>query len=248
MTVKDIFLYLNSLFPVTDAMDFDNVGILVGDSQKTVNKALISLDCTLDTIKLAKDNNCELIITHHPVIFEPLKCILKGSIQYELIHNDLSVISMHTNLDIGEGGVNDTLCKILGLKNIASLPCIDGYTIKSGIIPETNAKCLGETIKAKIGGCVKYVDGGNPISKVIVCGGSGGNYIEEAVNSKFDALITADVKHHQFLMARDNGISLFDAGHFNTEDVVIEPLKTLLDKKFPNLIFLTYHPDIFRYE
>ncbi len=247
MTVNDIFQFLNKLFPVENAMDFDNVGILIGDPEKSVNKALICLDCTSETIKIAKNTASDLIITHHPVIFDPIKNILADSVQFELIKSDISVISMHTNLDIGVNGVNDTLCNILELKNIASLPCCDGYTIKSGIIPKTDANGLAKLIKAKIGGCIKYVDGGKPISNVLVCGGSGGNYIKEAIDGRFDALITADIKHHHFLMAADNSVSLFDAGHFNTEDIIIEPLKALLTDNFNDVEFITYHPQIFNY-
>ncbi|MBR4972916.1 MAG: Nif3-like dinuclear metal center hexameric protein, partial [Clostridia bacterium] len=110
MTVKQIFEFLDSKFPISTACDFDNVGILVGDSNAKVNKALLSLDCTLDTVKKAVDSECQLIITHHPVIFSPLKSVLNGSIVYELIRNNIAVISMHTNLDVGLGGVNTCLC------------------------------------------------------------------------------------------------------------------------------------------
>ncbi len=242
MTVNDIFKFLNSLFPISDAMDFDNVGILVGDPQKQVGKALITLDCTKEAVKIAVKEKCDLIITHHPVIFEPLKNVLADSVISELIKKDLSVISMHTNLDVGAGGVNDSLCEILEIQNVTDFSAYDGYTIKSGIIPQNNAQGLAEQIKAKIGGVVKFVDGNRPINSLLVCGGSGGNYIEDAVNHGYDALITADVKHHHFLTARDNGISLFDAGHFNAEDVVIEPLKKLLSKEFKTVEFLTLHP------
>ncbi len=242
MTVKDIFDFLNFRFPVSNAMDFDNVGILVGDPEARVEKALVVLDCTTEAVKLAIKENCSLIITHHPVIFEPLKNVLSNSIVFELIKNGLSVISMHTNLDIGVGGVNDTLCEALEVQNIIDFEASDGFTIKSGIIPKTTAEALAGKIKDKIGGVVKFTDGGRPISRLLICGGSGGNYIEDAINHGFDALITSDVKHHQFLIAKNNGISLFDAGHFNTEDVVIEPLKNLLSKEFKNIDFLTLHP------
>lgn len=243
MTVKDVFNFLNSLYPVSDAMDFDNVGILIGNPETTVNKALVVLDCTLEAVKIAKDNGCQLIITHHPVIFSPLKSVLKGSVQYEIIKNDLSVISMHTNLDTGVGGVNDVLCEALGVKNTSSLPVSDGFTVKKGVLPPVDAKDLAKAIKERLSGGVKYVDGGRKITNVLVCGGSGGNYIEDAVSGGYDALITADVKHHHFLMAYDNNISLFDAGHYNTEDVVIEPLKQKLEKEFKDCDFLTFHPE-----
>lgn len=242
MTVYNIFDFLNRLFPVSSACSFDNVGLLVGDAEKEVKKTLISLDCTLDTLKKAKENGCELIITHHPVIFDPLKNLLAGSVQYELVKNEIAVICMHTNLDMGDGGVNDCLCNALGLENVSAVIAEDGYILKSGNISPLSADRLAEHIKSKIGGCVKYIDGGKAIGKVLVCSGSGGDFISEAKNNGFDALITADVKHHQFLKARDNNVSLFDAGHFNTEDVVIEPLCETLSKQFCEISFITDHP------
>ena len=110
MQINDIFEFLNRLYPVSTACDFDNVGLLVGDGNATLNKALISLDCTLKTVEKAIQEDCQLIITHHPVIFDPLKRVNCGSVVYELIKSGISVISMHTNLDIGDGGVNDSLC------------------------------------------------------------------------------------------------------------------------------------------
>lgn len=248
MTVKSIFEFLNSRFPVSDAMDFDNVGILIGDPETEIKKALVCLDCTLEAINYAKEKGCDLIITHHPVIFSPLKNILKGSVQYEVLRYNLSVISMHTNLDIGVGGVNDCLCEVLGFKDIENITAYDGYTVKSATVSPADPCSFARHIKSKIGGCVKFVKGKSQITKVLVCGGSGGNYIEDAVRLGADALVTADVKHHHFLMAYDNGISLYDAGHFNTEDVVTEPLKELLAKEFKETEFLTFHSKSIKFE
>lgn len=241
MKIVDIFNFLNDLFPVSDALDFDNVGILVGDPQKTVNNCLVSLDCNLETVKNAKENGCELIITHHPVIFEPLKTVLSGSVQYELIKNDIAVISMHTNLDVGVGGVNDKLCEVLSLDEISPVVASDGYLLKSGVISPVSAKILAERIKSSFGGFVKFVDGGKDIKKVLVCSGSGGGYIEDAIKFGYDALITADIKHHQFLVAHDNSVSLFDAGHFNTEDIIVEDLAEKLKNHFKEVQFNTFH-------
>ena len=94
MIVSKIFQFLNKQYPCDTACDFDNVGLLIGDSKQEVNKALISLDCTQETITEAIEKDCQLIITHHPVIFSPLKTVLAGSIPFELIKSGISVISM----------------------------------------------------------------------------------------------------------------------------------------------------------
>lgn len=241
MIAENIYAYLNNLYPETTACDFDNVGLLVGDYKAEVNKVLISLDCNLTTVKNAVNNGCQLIITHHPVIFDRLKNVLSGSVVYELIKNNLTVISMHTNLDIGDGGVNESLCKAIGLENIETFTAFDGFSLKSGTISPVSPKKFAEQIKGVLGGCVKYIDGDCEIQKVLVCSGSGGNYIKEAVSCGFDALVTSEIKHNIFMLADDYKISVFDAGHFNTEDIVIEPLQKLLSKKFNDIEFITDH-------
>lgn len=241
MTVGNIFDYLNSLFPVYTACDFDNAGLLIGDENAEVKKVLVALDCTFDTFKVALEKGCNLIITHHPVIFSPLKNILKGSLPFELLENGIAVISMHTNLDIGDGGVNECLCRAIGLKNISAFAAEDGFILRSGATSPVSAERFAEEIKATLGGCVKFVDGGKEIKTVLVCSGSGGDFLETAIKGGFDAFVSSEIKHHQFLAAAECGISVFDAGHFNTEDIVIEPLCDLLKNNFKNIEFLTCH-------
>ena len=248
MTVKQIFEFLDSKFPISTACDFDKVGILVGDSNAKVNKALLSLDCTLDTVKKAVDSECQLIITHHPVIFSPLKSVLSGSIVYELIRNNITVISMHTNLDVGPGGVNTCLCDVLGLQNTEIFIAEDGYALQKGEIAECSAESFAELLKNKLNTVVKYVDGGKVIKNVLVCSGSGGNFISDAIKGSFDALVTADVKHNQFLEAYDSAVSLFDCGHYNTEDIVIEPLCDVLSEEFKEVEFITTHKTNIKYK
>lgn len=246
MIVKDLFNFLNNLYPTDTACDFDNVGILVGDEKAEVKKALIALDCRLETVKKAKENDCDLIITHHPVIFKPLSNVLSGSTVFELIKNGISVISMHTNLDIADGGVSEKLCEKLGLTKISTVTASDGFLLKSGIISPTKPQNFAERIKKALNTNVKFVKGKNEITKVLVCSGSGGEFLEDAISFGYDAYVTSEIKHHQFLEAADKGISLFDAGHFNTEDIIVEPLKDLLSNEFKDIEFITYHDDIIK--
>lgn len=247
MKVQNIFDFLNTLFPVSDANDYDNPGLLVGEPEREVKRALIALDCTLETVNEAVKKQCDVIITHHPVIFSPLRNVLAGTVVYELLRNSISVISMHTNLDVGENGVNDRLCREIGLENIKPHTAADGYLLKWGTVLPIGAESFATLLKAKLGGCIKFVDGGKPIKKVLVCSGSGGDFVQEAISFGFDALVTADIKHHHFLTALDNGISLFDAGHYNTEDIIVEPLREMLQKEFSNCEFLTHHPNKFKF-
>lgn len=248
MTVKDIFNFLNEIFPTETACDFDNVGLLVGDPCAEVNKAVVALDCTPSAVSTALKNGCQLIITHHPVIFNPLKRVLAGSAVYEVIKNGISIISMHTNLDVGIGGVNDCLSSVLTLNNVTKVAADDGYLLNTGelsspLYPDD----LAVYIKEKLGGAVKYVGLEKQIKRVLLCSGSGGSYVTEVKKHNCDALITSDVKHNQFLDAERLGVSLFDAGHFNTEDVVTEPLKQMLEDKFSLIKFITVHTSKIKY-
>lgn len=248
MTVNEIFSYLNEKFPTSSAMDFDNVGLLVGDKETRVSKALISLDCTLELVEKAVEIGAELIITHHPVIFNPLKSVLSGSVVFELLKNKISVISMHTNLDMAIGGVNDCLCEQLCLFDVKPYLSSDGFALRSAGCVKITPDAMAEHIKQKLGATVKYVEGKKSIEKLLVCSGSGGEFIYNAIADGFDALISADIKHHEFLDAQNAGISIFDCGHFNTEDVVIEPMKELLKSQFPAVEFIASHISNIKYK
>ena len=239
MKIKDIFDFLNSKFPVETACDFDNPGILTGDPETEVSGAVIALDCTPDVIRTALENGCNLIITHHPVIFEPLKSVLAGSPVFELVKSGIAVISMHTNLDIGADGVNDTLCKVLKLSNIQKVAASDGFMINKGTLSTgTTADRLAEHINSALNTRVKYNLPDRTVKNVLVCSGSGGNYVYEVKKHKCDALITADVKHNIFIDAQWLGVTVFDAGHFETENVIIGPLKNMLEKQFNTVKFI----------
>lgn len=248
MTVNDIFEFLNGIAPVNTACDFDNAGILVGDPSAEVSGAVVALDCTVSAIKTVIKNNCELIITHHPVIFDPLKTVLTGSTVFELIKSGISVISMHTNLDIAVSGVNDCLCRVLGFDNFEKRPASDGYLLNfAELDTPLSADELARHIKEKLGGSVKFTDSGKNIKRVALCSGSGGGYAFDTAVSCCDALVTADVKHNIFIDTERLGISVFDAGHFNTEDAVTEPLKSLLSEKFKTVSFYADHHSEIKY-
>lgn len=110
-TVLQIYEAIDRLAPFSLSMDFDNTGILVGDRQKKVERALLALDCTKEVLRQAKELGAQLIITHHPIIFHPIKRVNEDSLVYHLLRSDIAVISAHTNLDIAQGGVNDLLAK-----------------------------------------------------------------------------------------------------------------------------------------
>lgn len=243
MKVIDILNFLESKFPVSTACDFDNVGLLVGDGEREVNTAVVALDCDITAVEKALKVGAQLIITHHPVIFDGLKSVTAGSVVYELIKSGISVISMHTNLDIAAGGVTERLCESIGLTEVKPFTAHDGFVIREAKCTITDAEKLALHIKESLGGGVRYVAGNPPINRVLVCSGSGGDFLEDAVVGGFDALITADVKHNVFIDAINNGISLFDAGHYASENVIVAPLTKLLSEEFKSIEFIPHSPD-----
>ncbi len=236
MKVKDFVTFLDGVAPYSTALDFDNVGLLIGNPQCDVKGILVALDCFDEVIDRAEDLGANLIITHHPIIFNPLKNILSDSLQHKLIRKNISVISLHTNLDFAEGGVNDALAEAIGLYDTEAVESHDGVLLRLGTLDEPeDPYSFAKHLKEVLGGGIKFVAGKTDIKTVMVCSGSGGDYLADAVKYKADALVTADVKHNVFIDAGEYGISLFDAGHFNTEDVIIAPLCRDIAGAFPEI-------------
>lgn len=248
MKAYEIYNIIDRIAPFSNQCEFDNAGFLVGDKNSEINSVIVSLDCTNNVINCAKENNANLIVTHHPIIFDALKSVTEQSIVYNLIKNGISVISAHTNLDFSNGGINDILCKLLSLKNIKKFNEFHNgvFELRVGVTDAISADDYAKKLKEIFGLPIKYVDGMRPIKAVAVCSGSGGSFIYDAVKNGADALITADIKHNQFLEASQMKISLFECGHFNTEDIIIEPLaKKLRDET--KLKVLTYHGKEIKY-
>lgn len=241
MKVKNILNYLCDIAPIDTACDFDNVGLLVGDVDSEVSKCIISLDCTKQTVENALNFGAQLIITHHPVIFNPLKNILSDSVVFQLIKNGISVISMHTNLDMAYGGVNDVLAKKLNLKNITSVISNDGFVFRMGELKNTyTADTFAEYVKNIFGIPIKY-SGANSVKKVAVCSGSGAEFLFCAKQNGADALVTSECKHHLFNAAAESDIVLVDAGHYDTEDIIVDALLKMLKSNFSQIDFKADH-------
>lgn len=239
ITVKDIYNYIDSFAPFETAMSFDNAGLLMGDETAQIKKVLVALDITEDVLNEAHSIGAELLISHHPVIFKPLKSINSNSIPYMIARLNLSAICAHTNLDLSSEGVNVCLANTLGLENI--LLTDEGIAI--GELPANSnkltSKQFAELVKNKLD-CngVRYTDIKNSISRVAVGGGACGEYIYFAKNLGADAFVTGEIKHNYILESHDINLTVVDAGHYKTEDVVIDFLVEKLSKKFPNVAFI----------
>jgi dinuclear metal center YbgI/SA1388 family protein len=238
-TVQDILAFLAQKAPMEQKLSFDNVGLLVGRSDREVHHILTALDITEDVIQEAIDKAADLIVSHHPLFFE-LKFVTDGTWTgaraLTLAENRIAAICMHTNLDAAQGGVNDALMNALGATVTGQL---DETSLigRVGQLPQAMPMeaFLPYVKKALAGNGLRYHDAGKPVQRLAVCGGSGGGEIALAYQAGCDTYVTADVKYDQFLEAKHLGINLIDADHFCTENVVVPVLKDWLTQAFPHI-------------
>ena len=236
-TVADILTFLDTLAPAQLKMDWDNVGLLCGSKSTAVSKILVALDPFEGVCQEAVELGAELIVTHHPLIFQAARSItdetsIGRSIQL-LCRQGISAINAHTNLDIAPGGVNDVLAEKLGLQNIATC---EGGLLRQGEVAEQPLETFLASVKNQLG-CqgLRYVDSGKPVCKVAVGGGSCASEMPVALAAGCDTFVTADVKYNQFWDAQDSGLNLIDAGHFHTENPIVPVLAEKLQAAFPEI-------------
>ncbi len=242
---------LEALAPPELKEDWDNVGLLVGDENKRIENVYICLDITNENVERAVEFGADLIVSHHPLIFKPLYSVtendITGGIVRTLIRHDISAYSMHTNFDKADGGMNDLLAHRLGLENVRKYTadeCIDPKGSPIDAIGRVGSLELPMSMEdfvshvKSILGCraAKYM--GNPdetVQTVALCSGSGGGGIYAAYNSGADAYVTADLGHHHAQTAKEIGLNIIDAGHFETENIICEFLGEFFHNRFPEL-------------
>ena len=236
-TVKDILAFTESFAPLCTCADFDNCGILLGNKNAPVRKALLSLDITKAVIEEAKNIGAELIISHHPVIFNPLKNLSSDSVPYLLAKEGITALCLHTNLDRAEDtGVNTALANTLNLSE-QKLYSEDFLLVGKLEKAMSLTEFLSFVKKRLNSPCVACAGKKESISTVAVSSGAGADGYHKAAALGADILLTGEARHHEYLMAAEGEIPLVTAGHFHTEDVVISPLLEKLSEKFPHIEF-----------
>ena len=246
-TVADLLSWLETLAPRYMKMDWDNVGLLCGSKTKAVTKVLVALDPFEAVCQEAAQLGAQLLVTHHPLIFRPVKSVTDDNqvgrcIQLLCAHG-ISAINAHTNLDCAPNGVNDCLAQKLGLSGIQVISPSgtdeQGQPwglLRMGTVPNQPLEQFLATVKAQLG-CegLRYADGAKPVSHVAVGGGACASELMDVVNAGCDTFVTSDVKYNQFFDAQALGINLIDAGHFQTENPVVPLLAQKLSQAFPEI-------------
>lgn len=239
MTIKEIIEYLESFYPKKNAEEWDNVGLLLGNKFEKIRGIAVSLDLDMDVIKFAEKNNLNLIITHHPFIFSPLKNIdlneKIGEKIEKLIKNNISVYTMHTNIDSTKGGLNDFILEKLNVfKSEILNPSLDKksgigriYKIKEGITPLK----YSEILKEKLNLDKVFLYSNNPeklIKKIAFINGAGSSFWKKSKFKGVDFLITGDAKYHDIYDILENNMSILDLGHYSSEKFFMELIENKL--------------------
>ena len=248
-TVKEIYDLMDRKAPFRYQLDFDNAGFLVGRGEREVTHVLVALDITPEVIGEAAAKGCQLILSHHPVIWGKIGQVTgetsTGRKLLALIENNIAAICAHTNLDAVENGVNTELARRVGLTDPVPLETdgTDEQGVPYGIGrvgeladgPLSLAE-FAQRAKEALGlGGIRALDAGVPVRRVAVGGGACGSMLPLAKAMGCDTFLTSDLKHDLYLEARDLGVNLLDAGHYSTETVVCPVMAQWLAEEFPGL-------------
>ena len=246
MLCKEIVRVIEATYPREAALDFDNVGLLAGRLEKEVSRVYIALDATDAVIDSAIEAGADMLITHHPLIFSPLKKVTDEDFIsrriVKLIQNDISYYAMHTNYDVL--GMAELSERILGIRDTEVLD----ITMEKEGIPEGIGRigsleqpmtleecCVYIKHKLNLGSLKVFGDMDTNVSRLAISPGSGKSVIGAAIAKGADVLVTGDIGHHEGLDAVEQGLSVIDAGHYGTEYIFIDDMKRFLEDKLPVL-------------
>jgi dinuclear metal center YbgI/SA1388 family protein len=242
--IQDIIDILQEFAPVELAESWDNVGLLVGNRNAQADSLIVALDPTSALLDEAEIRGANVIITHHPAIFHPLKALRTdqplGHFLAEALKKNIHIIACHTNLDSAVGGVSDILATRLNLMDLSPLvPENTGESSTCGLgrigrcaQPMTPEGCIEKLRNAT--NAPWLLEAGirpNQVNKIAVCGGSCSEFAETAMQAGADLYITAEVKHSTARWAEEAGFWIIDGGHFATEHLAIAPLRERLQEE-----------------
>ncbi|MCD8282767.1 MAG: Nif3-like dinuclear metal center hexameric protein [Prevotella sp.] len=242
MNIREVLVALEKVAPLPLQAGFDNAGLQVGLTEARVSGALLCLDVTEAVVDEAVATGCNLIVSHHPLLFHPLRRISEedyiGRCVIKAIKNDIAIISMHTNLDAAQGGVNFKIAErigLVGVRFIGEEKEADGVKGSDGVMGVLPAAMDEEEfimlLKERFN--VDCVETNEPlrrqVSKVAICGGAGSFLLDEAIRRGADAFITGEMKYNTFF---DHGGQILIAvlGHYQSEQFTTEIFRSILEE------------------
>lgn len=227
MLLNDFLFAMERIAPRELALEYDNPGLIVGTKNTEVKRVLVALDCTVPVVREAKELGCDLVLTHHPLLFRAVKHITPEdpvtAPVYELIANGIGMFAAHTNLDAAEGGVNTTLCRLLGIMNEKPVPPEDICRVGELEAPMSFSAFAGRVCRV-LDTHIRAAGPEREVKRIMVCGGSGGSEYPLAKEYGADVLVTGECKHSEAIEAVCAGINVIAAGHYETESIVLPPL------------------------
>lgn len=235
MTIKELYAFFDEKIPRALSCDWDNDGLMVcADKNAEVHRVLVALDITAAVAERAIQEGYDLIVSHHPLIFHPLKAVVPGDAVankvIRLLTSGVSAMSFHTRLDAVAGGVNDVLASSLGLSDITPFGKDGEEMGRIGTLAEPmSLRDFAAHVKAVTGAAqVRISSCGKPVSRVAVLGGGGAGESGAAAAAGADTYLTGDLRHDQLTEAPERGMNLVEGGHFFTENLVCNRIRDLL--------------------
>lgn len=242
ISVANISKFLDEHVPRSLSCSWDNDGLLCcPDTEQTVERVLVALDVTEKIVNMAICGEYDLLLTHHPLIFRPIKALTPTDVVpkklLKLVRAGGSAIALHTRFDALDGGVNDALASVLGLSVVGRFLCEDA--LEGRIVELSQAVSLSDfaaSVKQALGaGFVNCADAGKLVKKIGLLGGEGGDFIRAARNAGCDTYLTGRAGYHAMLDAAEMGINVIEAGHFYTEVPSCRALADLVLEADPTL-------------
>ena len=246
MKIKEVVSALERFAPLPLQEGFDNAGLQVGLTEAEVSGALLCLDVTEDIVDEAIEKGCNLIVSHHPLIFHPLKRILgENDVQRTVakaIKNDITILSMHTNMDNAKGGVNFKIAEKMGLSHVSFFAekQVDDIKCGSGTIGEFIEPMaaddfvimLKKTFEVECVQCNQLLR--RPIRKVAICGGAGSFLLPDAIKLGADAFVTGEMHYHEYF-SHEQEIQITVIGHYQSEQFTKEIFKSIIEEECPGV-------------
>lgn len=244
MRISDITSAIERIAPLDFQESYDNAGIQVGISDEDVYGVLVCLDVTEAVVDEAIERGCNLIVSHHPLIFSPLKHLTSATYQercvIKALMNGISIYSAHTNLDNAPGGVNYKIAELIGLKDVEWIEPMKGAEAGSGLIgtlacPEDSASFVNR-IKGIFGveslSHTRFLPG-RKLYRVALCGGAGSFLMSAAAAKGADCFITGEMSYHHYFDS--DGMLLIAMGHYQSEQFTCELLRDIMVSEYPEL-------------